>query len=51
MRESDDPLYLTRDDLLFGGPDLKSTVEPGMFDLRAGPSSAERLAGSCELVA
>lgn len=43
---------LRREDLLFVGPDLKPTVEPGLFDLWVAPSAqADGLTGSFELVA
>lgn len=43
---------LRRGDLLFIGPDLKPTVEPGLFDLWVAPSAeADGLAGSFELLA
>ena len=43
---------LRRDNLLFIGPGMKPTVEPGMFDLWVAPSAeADGLAGSFELLA
>lgn len=41
---------IRREDLLFVGPDLKPTVEPGWFDVWVAPSAADGLEGSFELV-
>ncbi|WP_019832655.1 glycoside hydrolase family 3 N-terminal domain-containing protein [Sphingomonas sp. PR090111-T3T-6A] len=41
---------IRREDLLFVGPDLKPTVEPGWFDIWVAPSAADGLEGSFELV-
>ncbi len=42
---------IRQEDLLFVGPDMKPSVEPGWFDIWVAPSAAAGLEGSFELVA